>query len=178
MAYESMRRAASTACGTRRWHESRHTSRASRRRRGGRKPSTRPIGRESALGFERPARPRRRLARLESAAEPTVKSTADPKLTATPSTRNGESGRGGHADSEAEAAGREQTPNTGKTTGKTTKKNHTGPRHPRPPEAAEAHVDVLRVLPRDVGRAAVHGRRRAGLRYSGGQLDRAVRPAR
>ena len=56
-------------------HESRHTSRAlrrrraggARRRRGGRKPSTRPRGRESALGFERPARPRRRLARLESA---------------------------------------------------------------------------------------------------------------
>ena len=73
-------------------------------------------------GWARPAGPRRRLARLESAAEPTAKSTADPKLTGTPSTRSGESGRGGHADSEAEAAAREQTPNTGKTTGKNHKK--------------------------------------------------------
>ena len=44
-------------------------------------------------GWARPVGPRRRLARLESAAEPTAKSTADPKLTGTPSTRNGESGQ-------------------------------------------------------------------------------------
>ena len=62
---------------------------------------TRRRGRESALGFARPAGPQRRLARLESAAEPTAKSTADPKLTGTPSPRSGESGQGRHA---AEAA--------------------------------------------------------------------------
>ena len=81
-------------------------------------------------------------------------------------------GRSRHGESKRRTRGRETT-----TLRHQKQNNNTGPRHPRPPEAAEAHVDVLRVLPRDVGRAAVHGRRRAGLRYSRGQLDRPVRPA-
>jgi len=125
MAYESMRRAASRAYGTRRRRcrrgddvaepsatarprrprrarglrprrESRHTSRASRRRRGGlrerrgdgvegdgalrRGRGRRGLGpRPARGGWARPAGPRRRLARLESAAEPTAKPTAKPK---------------------------------------------------------------------------------------------------
>ena len=37
------------------------------------------MGEAAGLGFARPARPRWRLARLESAAEPTAKPPAEPK---------------------------------------------------------------------------------------------------
>ena len=126
-------------------------------------------------GWARPAGPRRRLARLESAPEPWSSQRRSPKLTGTPSTRSGESGRGrrGRArEQTADAGPRDHNATTPKT-----KKHNTGPRHPRPPKTTKAHGDVLRVLPGDVGRIALHGRRGAGLGHSGGELDRAVRPA-
>ena len=94
---------------------------------------------------------------------------ASPTLTGTPSTRWRGHNKATHNDAtQRDNATRRE---------KHHKKTHTGPRHPRPPEAAEAHVDVLRVLPRDVGRFTLYGRRGKRLRYSGGQLDRPVRPA-
>ena len=86
-----------------------------RRRRGGRTPSTRPRGRESARN-RRPTRGRSR----------------------------GERASGGRG---AARPRRDNATHSETTTRETPqKKTHTGPRHPRPPEAAEAHVDVLRIL--------------------------------